>query len=107
MSSDECSNMGVEEVFQMYGDMLYHIAFVMLKNMHDAEDAVSDTLLKYIMNKKQFRDAEHRKAWLIRVNINICKNKLRFRARHPQIQPEQLARNYHIPTRKTFFRTNC
>lgn len=29
-------------------------------------------------------DEEHGKAWLIRVCINICKNQIRFRNRHPQ-----------------------
>lgn len=82
--------MNVEEIFRKYGDMLYRVALVMLKNVQDAEDAVSDTLVKYMVNKKEFRDDEHRKAWLIRVIINLCKNRLLFRARHPGITLEAL-----------------
>ena len=32
----------VEEMFQKYGEMLYKICIVMLKNTYDAEDTVQD-----------------------------------------------------------------
>lgn len=85
---------GVEEIFQEYGNMLYRIAFVMMKNTFDAEDVVQDTLIRYMEHtrrKKIFETEEHRKAWLIRVDINLCKNRLRFYKNHPRISMEQLA----------------
>lgn len=94
MQSEGSAEMSIENVFLVYGDMLYRISLVMLQNVQDAEDAVSDTLIKYMLHRKPFRDAAHRKAWLIRVNINICKNKLLFRKRHPQVQLEQLGLKY-------------
>lgn len=87
----------VEEVFQAYGNMLYRIAFVMMKNAFDAEDVVQDTLIKYmerVESGKIFETQEHRKAWLIRVAINLCKNRLRFYKNHPKIGIEQLSRYY-------------
>ena len=60
----------VEEIFRTYGNMLYRIAFVMMKNVFDAEDVVQDTLIKYMEQRergKSFETEEHRKAWLIRV----------------------------------------
>lgn len=42
-----------------------------------------------------FKDESHEKAWLTRVNINICKNMLRFRRMHPTVEYETLALNYH------------
>ena len=88
---------GVEEIFQEYGNMLYRIAFVMMKNTFDAEDVVQDTLIRYMEQTKQkkiFETEEHRKAWLIRVDINLCKNRLRFYKNHPRISMEQLAQYY-------------
>lgn len=88
---------GVEEIFQEYGNMLYRIAFVMMKNTFDAEDVVQDTLIRYMEHtrrKKIFETEEHRKAWLIRVDINLCKNRLRFYKNHPRISMEQLAQYY-------------
>lgn len=87
----------VEGVFETYGNMLYRIAFVMMKNAFDAEDVVQDTLIKYMEHKesgKSFEAEEHRKAWLIRVDINLCKNRLRFYKNHPKIGMEQLSRYY-------------
>lgn len=90
-------NQSVEEVFQEYGNMLYRIAFVMMKNAFDAEDVVQDTLIKYMEHTergKDFETEEHRKAWLIRVDSNLCKNRLRFYKNHPKISVEQLSRYY-------------
>ncbi len=41
-----------------------------------------------------FRSEEYRKAWLIRVDSNLCKNRLRFYKNHPRISVEELSRYY-------------
>ncbi len=89
-----CPERSAEEIFYEYGNMLYRIAFVMMKNSFDAEDMVQDTLIKYMECNKGFETEEHRKAWLIRVDINLCKNRLRFYRNHPAISMEQLSRYY-------------
>lgn len=48
----DCPDQSVEEVFQEYGNMLYRIAFVMMKNAFDAEDVVQDTLIKYMEHRE-------------------------------------------------------
>lgn len=95
--STDNSDQSVEEVFAAYGNMLYRIAFVMMKNTFDAEDVVQDTLIKYMEQGergKTFETEEHRKAWLIRVAVNLCKNRLRFYKNHPKIGMEELSRYY-------------
>lgn len=94
LASEEKASKGVEDVFATYGNMLYRIAFVMMKNQYDAEDAVQDTLIKYMERRKSFEGEEHRKAWLIRVTINGCKNRLRFYKNHPDISMEELSPYY-------------
>lgn len=84
----------VEAVFATYGDMLYRAAFVLMKNKYDAEDAVQDVLIRYMEHRREFAEEEHRKAWLLRVTINLCKNKLRFYRNHPGISIEELSRCY-------------
>lgn len=76
--------MEIELLFINYMDHLYRIALFMLSDVQDAEDAVQETYVRLLLKKPRLRDEEHGKAWLIRVCINICKNQIRFRSRHPQ-----------------------
>lgn len=79
-----------EDIFLRYGNMLYRIAVVMLGSSHDAEDAVQDTLIRYMEHQKVFQDQTHEKAWLVRVTVNLCKNRLLFAGRHPQVELSEL-----------------
>lgn len=81
----------VEEMMQTYGDMLFRTCLVMLQNQPDAEDAVQETVLKYLLKAPTFSSTEHEKAWLLKVAANQCRDMLRFRSRHPQIRLDELA----------------
>ncbi len=61
-----------EEKYDRYGSMLYKIAFLYLGNASDAEDVLQDVFVKYFFTKKSFNNAEHEKAWFIRVTQNRC-----------------------------------
>lgn len=64
----------LNELVGKYKNNLYAVAFNILKNPDDAEDAVQDTFVQYFSNRKEFETEEHVKAWLIRVAINKAKN---------------------------------
>lgn len=57
----------------------------MLGNESDAEDAVQEAFIKYMQKAPRFESTDHEKAWLITVTSNQCRDILRFRKRHPQI----------------------
>lgn len=80
----------VDAMVRAYGDMLFRICLAILKNPSDAEDAVQDTAIKYMQKSPSFHDAEHEKAWLIKVAVNECRITRRFWARHPQISVDEL-----------------
>lgn len=80
----------VESIVQDYGNLLFRICFVMLGNATDAEDAVQETIIRYFQKTPSFESAEHQKAWLITTAKNKCRDMLRFRLRHPQIDMEYL-----------------
>ena len=88
----------IEIIIQKYGDMLYRLSVIMLKNESDAEDVVQETIIKYYQKAPAFLDSEHQKAWLIKVATNKCRDILRFQTRHIHIYdsflesvPEQTA----------------
>ena len=80
-----------ETKYELYGEMLYKIAFLYFGNSYDAEDALQEVFIKLLYTSPAFKNAEHEKAWLIRVAANHCKDVLRFRLRHPQIPIDVLA----------------
>ena len=72
----------IEYAVEKYSQMLFRICYGILCNKHDAEDALQETFLRYMLKAPLFRDSDHEKAWLIKVATNISKNMLRFNMRH-------------------------
>ena len=67
-------NIDTEKIINKYSDIIYKIALGYLRNTTDAEDIVQEVLIKYISNKKPFKNEEHEKSWIIRVTLNMCFN---------------------------------
>ncbi|MBQ6844226.1 MAG: sigma-70 family RNA polymerase sigma factor [Agathobacter sp.] len=64
----------VRESIEKYTDMVYRLAFSMMKNKYDADDIHQEVFVQYISNYAALESEEHKKAWLIRVTVNTCKN---------------------------------
>ncbi|MCR5792559.1 MAG: RNA polymerase sigma factor [Lachnospiraceae bacterium] len=70
----------VEEALALFGNDIYRLSLMYLKNTQDAEDIVQDTLLKLMQYNGFFNNREHEKAWLLKVAVNLCKDKLKSAA---------------------------
>ena len=81
----------IQPVIDRYASVLYRAAFTLLQNRQDAEDALQETLLRFITRAPTFHDEEHRKAWLIRVAINVSKDMLRYRNRHDHLPLDEFS----------------
>ncbi|MDT0122908.1 sigma-70 family RNA polymerase sigma factor [Paenibacillus sp. RRE4] len=81
--SDEVTN-----IYDTYADTLFRIAMVHLGRREDAEEATQDTFIKWMEKAPAFNDAEHQKAWLIRVITNHCKSLLRKGWRKREVKLE-------------------
>ncbi len=80
----------IRDLVEHYGTMIFRVAFCILCDKEDAEDAVQETLLKYMTKSPEFNDEEHRKAWLIKVAANISKNMFKLRIRRNSISLEEV-----------------
>ena len=80
----------LESVIDRYSDMLYKICFLILKNEQDTKDVLQETFLIYYTKKPKFENEEHKKAWLIKVSQNKCKEFLRFHKRHAALPLEDM-----------------
>ena len=81
--------------FERYTDTVYRVAVHNTASVADAEDVTQEVFLRLWQSSKRFRDEEHQKAWLIRVTINLCRNRARSRGRETLMedvpQPAQSA----------------
>lgn len=90
MSLLELRGNDIERIVLKYSNMIFKICLVLLCNEHDAKDAVQETFYKYIKKTIEFENEEHEKAWFIRVATNVCKNMLRFKFMHPQVDIDSI-----------------
>ena len=67
----------MNEILSCYGNTLLRMCFLYLKDIHLAEDAVQDTLIKIYKNYGKFKGNSDVKTWITRIAINVCKNYLR------------------------------
>lgn len=70
-----------EKLVSTYSDLVVRLSWQYLGIRDDALDVCQDVLLKLLLREKPFADAEHEKAWVVRVTINACKNVLGSSAR--------------------------
>lgn len=80
----------IELTMHTYGNMLFRLCLITLGNASDAQDVVQETLIKYMLKAPVFMDESHKKAWLLRVATNQCKDILRVRKRHPVINVDEI-----------------
>lgn len=71
------TNDSVIDAAKKYADILIKVSFTYVKNRQDAEDIAHDVFLKLMIKRPIFGNEDHRKAWLIRVAINLSKNRLK------------------------------
>jgi RNA polymerase sigma factor (sigma-70 family) len=86
----------VTRIMNTYGNMIFRICLVILGNEHDAEDAVQDTVIRFMTKAPGLMDSEHEKAWLIRTATNLCKDMKRYSLRHRHLNIDDL-NDYFAP----------
>ena len=62
---------------EAHADTVLRACSVYLRERADREDAFQETFLRYARHEGDFDGDEHRKAWLIRVASNVCKDMLK------------------------------
>ena len=68
------NEMYIKEKIGQYSDMVYRIALTRTDTIENAEDIFQEVFTKFSEKLPNFKDAEHEKAWFIRVTINMSKN---------------------------------
>ena len=67
----------IERLMDTYGDAVFRMCFLYLKDYHLAEDAAQETFIKAMHSYGSFRAEAAEKTWLTKIAINCCKNIMR------------------------------
>ncbi len=69
----------VEAVVREHARLVFRIAYAVLRNHHDAEDAVQETFLRVLRHRHKLAGVTERKAWLGRIAWRIALDRVRKR----------------------------
>ena len=86
----------LERTINEYSDLLYKICFLILKDDSDVQDVLQETFIKYMTKSPDFESEDHKKAWLIKVSQNKCKEFLRFHKRHASVPLEEVEESLSV-----------
>lgn len=64
----------IEKILAEYGDMIYRMAYIQVKNHDVADDIYQEVCMKLIRQKSVIEPKEHLKAWLIKTTISCCRD---------------------------------
>jgi RNA polymerase sigma-70 factor (ECF subfamily) len=67
------------ELVDLYKDKIFYLAYRMLSNRQEAEDAVQETFLRVFVNLERYDEAQKFSTWIFRIATNLCIDKLRKR----------------------------
>jgi len=67
----------IHYLIETYSDMMIRISYSYMKNLSDAEDITQEVFIKLLEKRPNFKNETHEKSWLIRVAINLSKDKLK------------------------------
>lgn len=88
--SNNATNADLENTILEYSDLLYRICFLILKNEQDVGDVIQETFIQYMKKHPDFDSEEKKKAWLIKVSQNKCKDFLRFHKKHSYVPLDEV-----------------
>lgn len=79
-----------EDAYHKYADMLFRLSLSYVKHKEDAEDVVQDVFISYINASPAFLDENHKRAWLIKVAINKCRDMARRKSIRQSVSYDEI-----------------
>ena len=71
------SEQAFSQIVEEYSDFAYNVAYRMLRNVEDAEDAVQEAFISAYRSFGRFKGESKVSTWLYRIVVNACLMKIR------------------------------
>ncbi len=65
----------LEQAVREHARLIYKIAYAVLRNHHDAEDAAQETFLKFVRNRKRWAEIRDPRAWLAKMAWRVASDR--------------------------------
>lgn len=78
---EKMSSIEFAEQIKQYQREMYRLSFAMLKNETDAQDAVSETIVRAFESRDKLKDKDKLKPWLMKILVNVSKTLIKNRQR--------------------------
>lgn len=75
----------LDDLMGRHGERLFHYLVRALQNEDDAADLAQETFVRVHRNRRKFDPRQKFSAWLYAIATNLCRDRLRWRARHPHV----------------------
>jgi RNA polymerase sigma-70 factor (ECF subfamily) len=83
-ASQRAQDQALAALVDQYATTLYRVAFSVLRNQSDAEDAVQEAFLRVLRHRQTMADIRDHRVWLIRIVWNIVLDRKRRSKTRPE-----------------------
>jgi RNA polymerase sigma-70 factor (ECF subfamily) len=82
----------VEFMVREHSGLVFRVAYSVLRDHHDAEDATQETFLRVLKHRSELSRIKETRSWLARIAFRIALNRYNSRRREPQNPVEGMER---------------
>lgn len=82
--ADQASDRAIAALVAEYAQPLYRVAFSVVRNAAEAEDAVQETFLRVLKNRSKLHELRDARVWLIRITWNVVLDRKRRSKTRPE-----------------------
>jgi RNA polymerase sigma-70 factor (ECF subfamily) len=78
------SDLAIAALVEQFAQPLYRVAFSVVRNAAEAEDAVQETFLRVLKNRNKLHELRDPRMWLIRITWNVVLDRKRRSKTRPE-----------------------
>src|ERR1041385_7972682 len=79
----------LNNLMERHGERLFHYLIRQLQNEEDAGDVAQETFVRVYQHRAKFDPRQKFSTWLYTIATNLVRDRLKWRARHPQVSLNQ------------------
>lgn len=80
----ETQDQAIERLVEQYSSTLYRVAYSVLRNQTDAEDAVQEAFLRVLKHRESLPELRDERVWLVRIVWNLVLDRKRRMKTRPE-----------------------